>query len=331
MINHLFTIVLLKLLLLVWFSPTAHAQWRVAVVGKTKNDSFYQQSYKGCLHFAKTHQEIDCIYDGPDDYQDVRAQVIKVNALMKQGIDALLISTTDSAILVNGALTELAQKNIPVITFDSDLLPEHQTHRLSYVGTNNFDFGRALGEFIKQYQSDEKQMLCLQSGHQTTPNLNERIAGVRFALSGQKTDKINGQNGWYEHPRCPLFSLGKRSVAVHQLKAMILQQQPLIFLAVAGFAQFSPDYIKQITPYKTRINKNDVVFVSADTEDTQLKALKLGLSTANIGQKPFEMGRFGTELLYNYLTKKQLPKQQYYYLDYHYCTEKNVKSCTKNH
>jgi len=41
----------------------------IAIVGKTKNDSFYQQAFKGCLHFSNEHPEIECKYDGPKDFQ----------------------------------------------------------------------------------------------------------------------------------------------------------------------------------------------------------------------------------------------------------------------
>lgn len=307
------------------------AETKIAVVGKTKNDSFYQQSFKGCQAFAARHSDIRCIYDGPQDYQDIRSQANVVNALIDRGIDALMISTTDSHFLTKGALHRLKQLEIPVITFDSDLLPEHQTYRIAYVGTDNFDFGQALGHYVNALKIKSTNRLCLQSGHQTTPNLNARIAGVRFALSGQTSRPMNGEQGWYEHPRCPLYSLGKRDVALAQLEGIIRAETPPIFLAVAGFAQFNKDYIPTINKYKKAIAESRISIISADTEAIQLVALKKGLSTANIGQKPFEMGRLSAELLYNYLIKNELPKKQKYYLDYHYCHQNNADTCTVNY
>ena len=316
--------------LLTFFSPQGAAELTIAVVGKTKNDSFYQQSFHGCQYFANLHPALNCIYTGPDDFQDVRAQVIIVQELLEKNIDALLISTTDSDFLVKGALQEFSARNIPVITFNSDLLPQHHQYRLAYVGTNNFDFGQALGQYAKRFKHSEKQSICLQSGHKTTPNLNSRLAGVRFALAGENTPRLTGQNGWYEHPRSPLYSLGKRADSVHQLDTMLKKTPPPIFLAVAGFAQFSPDYVSTVYPYKKQIEQHKIVIISADTEDTQLDVLKQGLSVANIGQKPFEMGRLGAELLYNYLINKQRPEKSSYYLGYHYCTPENVEYCTIN-
>ncbi|MCO7187156.1 MULTISPECIES: substrate-binding domain-containing protein [unclassified Pseudoalteromonas] len=303
----------------------------IAVVGKTKNDSFYQQSHKGCVYFARDYPNVNCLYDGADDYQDVRTQVLIVKELIKKDIDGLLISTTDSGYLVEGALRLAAEKGIPVITFDSDLLKEHQAYRLAYVGTNNFDFGKALGEEAKRFKTESKQYICLQSGHQTTPNLNQRIAGVRFALSGQSKNRMSGENGWIEHYRCPLFTMGRRADALDQLITMMKYPNSPIFLAVAGFAQFNPDYITRMAQFKTLITKQERVIISADTENTQLKALQRGLSVTNIGQKPFEMGRLGTELLYQFITQSKKPAQTHYYLDYHYCNKGNIATCTVNH
>jgi len=309
----------------------SNKQFTIAVIGKTKNDSFYEQSFKGCLNFASKVNNLKCIYDGADDYQDVRTQSLVISELAEQSVDAFLVSTTDSEYLVTHALKNLKKKNIPVITFDSDLLPKHQQYRLAYIGTNNFDFGVALGKLAIKYKTAEKQSICLQSGHQTTPNLNARLAGVRHALSGQSKKRLSGDSGWVEHPRCPLYTMGKRHASLEQVERFSSLKNPPIFLAVAGFAQFNPDYIETLKAAKDKIAEGNFVMISADTEQIQLDALKHGLSTVNLGQKPFEMGRKSAELMYNYLTQGAKPELDKYYLDYHLCDKSNFETCTVNY
>lgn len=321
----------LTLLYCVLNQAYANEQFTIAVIGKTKNDSFYEQSFKGCLNFASKVNNLKCIYDGADDYQDVRTQSLVISELAEQSVDAFLVSTTDSEYLVTHALKDLKKKNIPVITFDSDLLPKHHQYRLAYIGTNNFDFGAALGELAKKYKTAKKQSICLQSGHQTTPNLNARLAGVRHALSGQSKKRLSGGSGWVEHPRCPLYTMGKRLASLEQVERFSSLKNPPIFLAVAGFAQFNPDYIETMKTAKSKIADGNFVIISADTEQIQLDALKLGLSTVNLGQKPFEMGRKSTELMYNYLTQGTEPELDKYYLDYHLCDKSNFETCTVNY
>jgi len=177
----------------------ASAKTKIAIIGKTKNESFYIDSFKGCQEFAKNQKEaeIECIYDGPLDYQDARSQGNVVRALIEKGVDGILVSTTDSKYLVESALKLAQQKNIPVMTFDSDLLPEHQKYRLAYVGTTNHGFGVALGTYAKKYKKSVPTVICIQSGSKTTPHLNDRIRGFRFALSGNNDNKkLTGENGW---------------------------------------------------------------------------------------------------------------------------------------
>ncbi|MEQ3515128.1 substrate-binding domain-containing protein [Pseudoalteromonas sp. BZB3] len=189
--------------------------------------------------------------------------------------------------------------------------------------TNDFDFAVALGELAKKYKTAEKQSICLKSGHQTTPNLNARLAGVRHALSGQSKKRLSGNSGWVEHPRCPLYTMGKRHASLEQVERFSPLKNPPIFLAVAGFAQFNPDYIETMKAVKGKIADGNFVMISADTEQIQLDALKHGLSTVNLGPKPFEMGKKSAELMYNYLTQGAKPELDKYYLDYRLCDKSN--------
>ena len=112
---------------------------------------------------------------------------------------------------------------------------------------------------------------------------------------------------------------------------MVARSTPPIFLAVAGFAQFNPEYIEQMFNFKESIDNGKIIIVSADTEQIQLAALQAGVSVANLGQKPFEMGRLGTELLYKFITEQEKPAKSHYFLDYHHCTQDNAANCTVNY
>jgi len=299
----------------------------IAVIGKTKNDSFYIQSYEGCQQFANSVEGLNCLYDGPKDFQNIRSQALIIEEYLKKGVDAFLISTTNSNYLVNRVLRKVKDAGVPVITFDSDLLLEDKAFRLAYVGTNNFHYGVALGNQATEYKGSGGNEICIQSGHNNTPNLNERIRGVRYALAGTHVERLQGENGWFEYSRCPFYTLGKRGQAVRQLEHVLAQDKPPIFLAVAGFAQFSANYIEKISPYSSKIRQGDAIIISADAEEVQLNALRKNLSTINIGQKPFAMGQVGAELLYRYLKQGQLPEKDIYYQDFYYCTPENVDEC----
>lgn len=307
--------------------PLADDVFHIAVIGKTKNDSFYEQSFEGCQRFAQSVEAVKCLYDGPKDFQNIRSQALIIEEYFDKGVDAFLISTTNSNYLVNRILRKIKGAGVPVVTFDSDLLLEDKAYRLAYVGTNNFHYGVALGNQAIEFKKPGDNVICIQSGHNNTPNLNERIRGVRYALAGTHVERLKGENGWTEYSRCPFYTLGKRDQAVRQLEHILTEDKPPIFLAVAGFAQFSNDYIEKITPYQARLAQGEAVIISADAEEVQLNALRANLSSINIGQKPFAMGKVGAELLYHYLKFKKLPEQDIYYQNFYYCTPDNVNEC----
>lgn len=178
-----------------------------------------------------------------------------------------------------------------------------------------------MGEYAQRYKKETGLTeVCIQTGGRTTPNLNERLKGVRFALSGgMQTRRLEGENGWIEYERCPFYNLGKTGQALIQLKYILKQEKPPVFIAVAGFAQFSPNYIREVMPYREQIQTGQQVVISADAEEAQLEALKLGLSSVNIGQRPFEMGRYGAQLVYDIVKHQKMPQKEINYLGFYYC------------
>ena len=61
--------------------------------------------------------------------------------------------------------------------------------------------------------------------------------------------------------------------------------------------------MEMIKVSKSKIADDNFVLISADTGQIQLDTLKHGLSTVNLGEKPFEIGRKSAKLMYNYLTQ----------------------------
>ena len=125
---------------------------------------------------------------------------------------------------------------------------------------------------------------------------------MRHALPGQKK-RFGGDRGWVKHPSCPIYTMWKRHTNLEQVERFSSLKNPPIFLALAGFAQFNPKYMEMIKVSKSKIADDEFVLISADTGQIQLDTLKHGLSTLNLGEKPFEIGRKNAELMYNYLTQ----------------------------
>ena len=73
----------------------------------------------------------------------------------------------------------------------------------------------------------------------------------------------------------------------------ILAKYPKLdaFTPTGGFPQFVPDaYEKVASKYKDRIADGSLALVVADTLPVQIDLMKKGLSSGQVGQRPFEMG-----------------------------------------
>ena len=95
---------------------------------------------------------------------------------------------------------------MPIMTIDADLAKEDAALRKTYLGTDNYQMGVKIAEYLKKLKP-KGGTICLQLGNVAANNINARAAGIRDTLSGAKgTGKLTGQNGWTEIDGCPLFT-----------------------------------------------------------------------------------------------------------------------------
>ncbi len=139
---------------------------------------------------------------------------------------------------------------IPVLTWDSDLLPQDKALRLAYVGTHNYEIGVNIAKLVMQIKP-KGGTICIQSGGAAAANHNERMQGIRDTLSGKKSDespgdRLTGQNGWKEADGCPLYTDDDFARANQQMEDILAKYPNLdAFTPTGGFPQFLPDAIRE--------------------------------------------------------------------------------------
>ena len=303
-----------------------------ALVPKSLSYSFYQQSKAGCMAAAKELQ-VRCIFRGPKK-PDVRLQDYIIEQLINEKVDGIAISVTQSNFLASHSMKKALKAGIPIITFDADFdiatRMKYPNIRHAYVGSNNFEVGLLLGRQLKKLRP-QGGSLIIQTGRPDSPNLNDRVIGIRTFLSGQHSSvfsggKLTDDNGWTEI-REPFASYGILKRARDQMRAAFKYKIDA-FVAVGGWPQLDQQaYRKMIRPVQSKITTKEIFVVMADTEDSQLDLLKDGLSHINVGQNPYEMGRKALEIL-----KKIAMNQPYDEINYTsltLCTQQNFAVCNK--
>ena len=274
----------------------AQAKFTFALVPKNMNNPFFDQARDGCKKAeTESNGAFECMYIGPGEHGGGDEQVQIVQDLVAKGVDGIAVSPANAAAMAV-ALQAAKEANIPVLTWDSDLLPENQDLRLAYIGTHNYDIGVNLAKLAMTIKPNGGTV-CIQSGGAAAANHNERMQGIRDTLSGKKSeaspgDRLTGQNGWTEIDACPLYTNDDFPVSVQQFQDIMAANPDLdAFIPTGGFPQFVPDANRAaVDPYKDKIASKELALVVADTLPVQIDQMKEGYSLGQVGQRPFEMG-----------------------------------------
>jgi ribose transport system substrate-binding protein len=313
-------------------AQAADKKYTFALVPKNTNNPFFDQALAGCKKAEKElNGAVECLYIGPGEHGggDEEAQIVA--DLITKKVDGIAVSPANAAAMAT-ALSGAAAAKIPVLTWDSDLLPKDKGERLAYVGTHNYEIGVNLAKLVQQIKP-KGGTICIQSGGAAAANHNERMQGIRDTLGGKKSaeapgDKLTGQNGWKEADGCPLYTDDDFARAVQQMEDILNKYPDLdAFVPTGGFPQFLPDaYTNVATKYKDKIASGALALVVADTLPVQIELMKKGLSAGQVGQRPFEMGYKAMYFLKDIKDGKPAPSDPTYTgLDV--CTPKTADTC----
>src|ERR1700744_524742 len=173
-----------------------------ALVPKNTNNPFFDQALAGCKKAeAELKGAVKCLYIGPGEHGggDEEAQIVA--DLITKKVDGIAVSPANAPAMAN-ALQGAGAAKIPVLTWDSDLLPADKALRAAYVGTHNYDIGVNIAKRVMEIKP-KGGTICIQSGGAAAANHNERMQGIRDTLAGKKSaeapgEKLTGQNGGTE-------------------------------------------------------------------------------------------------------------------------------------
>ena len=280
----------------------AETKYRFAIVPKAMNNPFFDVARDGCEKRAKELGNVECIYKGPVEHEPAtQAQIIQ--DFITQKVDGLAISVADVASMTKSIETATAA-GIAVITFDADAPGSKRT---AYIGTNNKDFGTALGKQLLQLKPEGGKYAVV-SGGPGAKNLAERVDGVREALKGSK---------WTEVAGSPTFCNDDPALAVQQMTDLRTATPDLAAIVpVGGWPMFAPEGYKAfVNQNRKDIDAGKLTLVVADTLKMQLELLRDGYSNALTGQRPFEMGEKAMDTLLAIKKGEKVPEVIYTGLD----------------
>jgi len=308
-------LILATVAVVIMASPAfAQQKYKFAVVPKAMNNPFFDVARDGCLKRAKELGNVECIYKGPIEHEPAtEAQIIQ--DFITQKVDGMAISVADVAAMTK-SIEAATAAGIAVVTFDADA---PGSKRLAYIGTNNKDFGLALGKQLRELRPEGGKYAMI-SGGPGAKNLAERVDGVREALKGSK---------WVEVAGSPTFCNDDSALAVQQMADLRTATPDLgAIVPVGGWPMFAPEGYKAfVNKNKKDIDAGKLTLVVADTLKMQLELLRDGYSNALTGQRPFEMGEKSMDILLAIKKGEKVPEIVYTGLDL--VTKDNVAQLLK--
>src|SRR6201985_3363803 len=227
-------------LLAVSASARAADPYTFALVPKNTNNPFFDQALAGCKKAEKElNGAVKCLYIGPGEHGggDEEAQIVA--DLITKKVDGIAVSPANAPAMAN-ALQGAPAAHIPVLTWDSDLLPQDKGERIAYVGTHNYEIGVNIAKLVQQIKP-KGGTICIQSGGAAAANHNERMQGIRDTLAGKPSaeapgDRLTGQNGWKEIDGCPLYTNDDFPLSVQQFQDIMAKNPTLdAFIPTGGF------------------------------------------------------------------------------------------------
>src|ERR1700733_4246758 len=137
-------------LLVVSASAQAADPYTFALVPKNTNNPFFDQALAGCKKAEKELAgAVKCLYIGPGEHGGGAAQAQIVADLITKKGEGRAVHAPNAPAIAN-ALKDAAGDKIPVLTWDSDLLPQDKGLRSAYVGTHNYDIGVNIAKLVQQ-------------------------------------------------------------------------------------------------------------------------------------------------------------------------------------
>lgn len=137
-------------------------------------------SFDPMVHDAEIYAEASgwqVIVDAPDA-SDAQGQPAIMEELIKRPVDGIAIGPADPAAMT-AYINRAIDRGIPVICLGTDA-PD--SRRMAYIGINNFQAGRSMGDVIGRSLAGEGKVLLL-SGISGQLSLIERIQGIKDYLT----------------------------------------------------------------------------------------------------------------------------------------------------
>lgn len=272
-------------------------QYTIGFCVPTTSDAFYVAMMNGVQEKCD-ELGINCVMQGPST-SDYTLQTPILEAMMLQGVDALLIGPSGGDNMLQPVKSVAEQYNVPIVTLDISLSDESLT--LAHISSDNYAGGQqaavAMDELIKASGKESKQVAVI-GPNPASDTSQKRVAGWRDKMKELGYTIVSEQ--WCKNDS---------ALAASQMEQLLLAFPDVVGVFGANL------YCALGIDNGLKSSNSDAVIVTFDAAQGQVDGLKDGTLQATVVQKPKQIGAMGVEFLYEYLTEGTLPEEHNNLLD----------------
>ena len=247
----------------------------VKVAFVPNNTAEFWQTAKAGVQAAEKEFNVTCDFRMPDDGTPAKQQQI-VQDLLAAGVEGIAISPIDPANMTD--LLNEAGSAVPTICMDSDA-PD--TNRRCFVGTNNFEAGKAVGKLVKEAIPDGGKVMIF-VGRVDAPSGGRRVDGVKAELEGSNCEVVDVRTDMVDAARAKQNA--EDAIAAHpDLKCMV------------GIWAYNPPAILSALRGANKVG--EVAIIGFDEDKDTLQAIIDGEIHGTVVQDPYQFGYQSVKIL----------------------------------
>jgi LacI family transcriptional regulator len=247
--------------------------------------NFFWDHVKGGLEAAQSELAdfgLELSYRSTGYKRESQAILKKIDELVEEGIDALIIVPVDTEQLKN----KIDELDIPVATLNDDLA---NSKRLFYVGPQLRQSGRVAGELLGKFMQGQGRVVIIQGSVQSF-EYKERLHGFLEILD----ERYQGLN-----------VVGQYTIEnVQECQSLVEKMQDIDGLYnLDGASLAAVGKMLREVPQKIFLVGHEL---SGEVEEQ----IEQGIVDATISQDPFCQGYFIAKLLFDYLVEGAVPPER---------------------
>ena len=280
------------------YIPTGDGKYTFAFIAQDFKDTFSQSVTSGIEDYvAKAYPNVELLVG--DGEQDVNRQVQLAENYITQGVDVLMLSSSDSDGCV--VICETArQNNVPLVVVNSDVACPEVDH--FFAGSDHYYSGQLQAEYLIDNVDDSETLnLCYLGGTNGFTHAKLRREGLYETLdkAGFNYKLLSDQEGKY-----------LRDKAMDITEDWIIQFGEDIDIIVAANDEMAMGAMQALQA----ANINDVIICGIDANQDAREAVKDGSLAMTVFQDAVSQGKWGAIEAYTVAETGRAPE----YLDVPY-------------